>query len=281
MQSKLSGNFAWRYYPLQLVSSLFAGADAEGLLKEIYGRANADYQDAPILYAFAMKDSSVEGSRKVFVQFFGDNFEKNKKYQSLPEGIVTGSNFFAIVLANQILRDNNLPIRTLTSGDLGRLVESGIINLRGSYEDTALVLRTSGDSYKRNDYLARNLAEQLKHRSISFSPEKPVLIQLKDLDLEIDGNSAYGLVFKLRDEAQVIQSKKLSHQNNLNRFNKTEKNGLPIFNKKGKRIFYACRSNGLVGLGLYDGLNLISNWDDLGYSDADGRMGLVSSEAQM
>src|SRR3989304_9360456 len=85
------------------------GDFGKAFLDEYKGRVKSDYN----------------GNSKLDILRYGDN-------------IVKGSNPFAVVLANQILRQEGL--RTASQADLEKALRVGTLNLIGTYEDTALVL---------------------------------------------------------------------------------------------------------------------------------------------
>lgn len=241
-KSKLEGNFNWRVPTI--VPSFIEGADAEAFLEEFNGRADKDYKG-----------------------------NKNVKVLAYDGSLVTGSNPFAVVLANQILRP--MGIRTATSADLGRIVESSGLPLRNQYEYAALVVRTDKDSYDPNAPLAQDMVAQVRARGLEPSVKNPIMIPLTGFDLT-NADNQYGLAFKLRDDAELIESPVLSGKQGTS-FNKTDDNGLPIIEKGGQRTLYT-RNEGLSGLVLGGGLGLSSGWrlDD---SYSGGRVVVVSGEA--
>ncbi len=81
------------------------------VLDEYNGRAKSDYDNA--------------GALKVL---------------SYSDGVVKGSNPFAVVLINQIVKENRL--RAATQADLERALSAGV-DLSGTYTDSALVLRSA------------------------------------------------------------------------------------------------------------------------------------------
>ncbi len=185
---------------------------------------------------------------------------------SFVDGKVKGSNVFADVeLASGIIA---------LSSELEHAVRISPGYFRGTYEDIGLVLRTEGDSYQYNDYLAKNLAEQVKKRGVAL----PARISLKGLTLKEDGNSSYGLVFLLGEDSEVINVPEFSYVNNRKSFSRSDERGIPIFDGNGNRIFYS-RENGLSRLYLNVNLNLNSNDEYLADSDAYGRVVVVSGEA--
>ncbi len=181
------------------------------------------------------------------------------------DNVVKGSNPFAVVLMNQVLAQEG--IRTATPVDLGLILKTGAFDLRSQYEDVALVLRgTDGP----NSYLAKDLEYQLKTRG---EVQYPLMIPLASLELEKDNssNSLYGLVFKLKEDSELISAPQLVDENNGRRFSETNEQGLPIFDLSGSRILYT-RDSGLSRLLLSRGLDLYSYWDDLDNSGAGGRV---------
>jgi len=72
------------------------------------------------------------------------------------DNVLKGSNPFASVLLNKILQQNGIWVAR--PGDLERALESGTINLKDTYGDSAFVLRSTEDP---NTYLAQNLMEQV------------------------------------------------------------------------------------------------------------------------
>jgi hypothetical protein len=198
------------------------------------------------------------------------------------DGVITGSNSFA----NVELASQNLA----SPAQLEYAVNLNPDYFRGHYEDIGLVLRTEGDSYNRNDYNARNLYQQLKHRGLTPSPKAPVRISLRGLALEEDKHSGYGLIHRLTDESEVIQLPEFSHENNGRRFLESDERGVPKYlndkelseltdeQKSRLRTFYA-REDGLGRLFLIGCLGLCSDW--FGYLDnsiANGRVAVVSAE---
>jgi len=208
----------------------------------------------------------------------GSDYKGNSNLDILHyrDNVVKGSNSFAVVLANQILSQEGL--RTATQADLEKALRTGW-DLRGTYEDTGLVLRSEEDKdYYKNSPLAKDLAEQVKARGISFSPKKPLMIPLIGLDLE-NAFNGYELTFKLKEDAEIYEASVLSKKGNFNSEDIDEKTGLPRKTRSsGNRILYT-RDSGLSGLGLDGGLTLGSGYESLGGSGDSGRVVVVSGEA--
>lgn len=182
-------------------------------------------------------------------------------------GVVKGSNPFAVVLMNQVVRP--LGLRTASPADLERALEAGV-DLRGTYEDSALVLRSKSNP---NAYLAGNLMEQVKARG---EVNSAVVIPLYGLDLVKDQNSDYGFAFKLREDAEIIEAPILNR--NTGNFKEVDpKTGLPTKLGEGSRTSYT-RKDGLSRVCLYRDLDLGSNNDVLADSGEGGRVILASTE---
>ncbi len=164
------------------------GDFGEAFLKEYQGRVKTDYNGNSVLDVLKYED-----------------------------GVVKGSNPFAVVLANQILRQEGL--RTATQADLEKVLRTGALNFKGTYQNTSLVLRTEEDNdYDKNTPLAKNLAKQLKARGIKFGPENPVMIPLTGLEIETAervhglGFGGFCLTFRLREDAEVYEAPILANK---------------------------------------------------------------------
>ena len=191
--------------------------------------------------------------------------------------VIEGSNPFAVVLTNQIVSQEGL--RAATPADLERAIRLNKVNqqlglnLRGTYEDSGLVLRSEDEP---NEYLAKNLAKQIKARQ-SLKP--PVMIPLNGLELVNDSQSEHDLSFKLKEDAQVIYAPILNKSGNFTFEDIDEQTGLPKkIGDNGDRTLYT-RSNGLSGLCLSGSLGLYSGWGDLAGSGSDGRVAVVGDSA--
>lgn len=222
------------------------GTDAEAFLAEFNATAKDQYGDA---------------ARSITVLTYDP---KSKT--------VRGSNPFAVAHADSLLKSQG--IRVATMADLERVLTTNAFDLRGTYEDTALVVRSNEDS---NAYLANNLVEQLESRGTRVA-KTPVVVQLRGLNMVKDANSDYGLAFQLSDESQITEAPYLVEKNNGKTFDKIDETGAPIFDKKGNRTLFT-RIGGLSRLYLNWNLNVGSNYGSLAYSNEDGRVALVRGEA--
>jgi len=204
------------------------------------------------------------------------DYNKNPNLDVLRyDDVVKGSNPFAVVLANKILREENL--RTATQADLEKALKIGW-DLRETYEDTGLVLRNEEDKdYSRNTPLAKEIGSQVKERGIKFSPKIPVIIPLTGFELKKADND-YGLTFRLREDAEVYETPILNKAGSFDSEDIDEKTGLPNKIKdSGSRTLYV-RDSGFSRLLLNDGLDCDSDFMDLVSSGDDGRIVVISAK---
>ncbi len=189
------------------------------------------------------------------------------------ENLVKCSSPFYNVAVQSRLPSN---VRVASQSDLEKAIKLGSLELRGTFEDTSLALRTEEDP---NSYLAEDLMNQVKQR-LGKKAKMPVMILLYGLKLAKDQNSKYGLSFKLKDNAEIIYAPILNEESgNFAPENIIEKIGLP--KKLGKGVRTLCtRSTGLSRLYLNRDLYLGSSNNNLAGSIDDGRVVLVlTSEA--
>ena len=249
--SKTRGTaFSWKpliAIPEVIPSATFIqGDDAKAFLEEFNATAREQYGEA---------------SGKVMIL----SYEPQSK-------TVRGSNPFAVAHADSLLKSQG--VRVATMADLERVLTTNAFDLRGTYEDTALVLRNREEP---NSYLANNLAEQLESRGTRVG-KTLLTVQLRGLQLVKDAGSDYGLAFQLTDESQVTEAPYLVEKNSGKQFSKLDENGVPIFADNGNRVLYT-RKSGLSRLYLDGDLGVYSDYEDLAYSYEDCRVALVRGEA--
>ena len=122
------------------------------------------------------------------------------------EGKISGSSPFILVhLANSGLLRNGDKLPTREDLEMAVRLNNSFLskdflisNSGCAYTDFGLALRSKGDSYhKQNDLLTRRLYTQLVKRGINLDIGK--LIHINALELKEEENSAYGLVFDLKE----------------------------------------------------------------------------------
>lgn len=183
------------------------------------------------------------------------------------DNLVKGSNSFYVVAVQSRLQNG---IRVASQSDLERAIRMRALDLSRTYEDTSLVLRTEGNP---NSYLAGNLMKQVKDR-FGKKVKMPVMLPLYGFDIVKDQNSPYGLVFKLKENAEIHYAPILNKSNNSNFKDIDSKTGLPTKVGEGNRTLWT-RDSGLSGLYLSRGLDLYSSNDILAGSNDYGRVVLL------
>lgn len=202
--------------------------------------------DSGILKVYEKEINSYKGSAFESLNIFRDN-----------EGDLNGSNCFAPIVLRKFLLEGT---RLATMADLGRVIEidSKSFNYLGS--DTGLVLRTAGDSCKKNDFLAKDLAEQLKKRKIILNSPKVIYFDALDLRKQ-DRDSPYGLAYNLNERAalgvNIIDAPELMNDMGFKTINEK---GIPVKDENGSKNLYT-RQEGLSRFYL-DGISSINSSDD-------------------
>lgn len=192
--------------------------------------------------------------------------------------MVKGQTPFYIVAVDEKLRERGL--RVATQADLERVISTGALELRGTYEDTGLVLRSKKDmACFKNTSLAKDLGKQVKDRGFKFSPKSPLMIPLTEFELENIDND-YGLRFILRKDAEIYEAPVLSKRGKFSSEDIDEKTGLPTKLGEGNRALYTGDS-GLSRLCLHSKLGLGSHWNDLAFSYLEGRVVVVDPKTQI
>ncbi|MEM3074636.1 MAG: hypothetical protein QW727_01700 [Candidatus Pacearchaeota archaeon] len=194
---------------------------------------------------------------------------------SFYDGVVRGSNSFAVVLVNQIISSGGF--RTATLADLERILEQGTLDLSSTYNDGALILRTQCEV---NAKLAQHLAKQIKARDGKI--EYPVMVPLTSLELDNPSSDAskssdYGLAFNLREDGKIYHAPQLVKSNHEQRFSRGDENGLPILGSGGNRTLCTMQF-GLARAFLNSNRNLNSHYDCLRNSYEHGQVVVVSAE---
>ncbi|MBR9691466.1 hypothetical protein GOV06_01645 [Candidatus Woesearchaeota archaeon] len=252
-ESRLSKYEFVRAGPGELVRvpTFLSGDFGRDFFKEYQARVKADYSDASY--------PSLEAPFRVL---------KRRK------GIVIGSNVYAVVLANQILREVGL--RTATPADVERTIKSEELNLSRVYIDTGLILRRYPGNKNRD--LVEHLTKQLSDRC----HEPPVMIPLASLDLRRYAYSS-SLTLDLREDAEVIPCDIPCQPAGFNSRDIDEKTGLPKEYRRGDRNIFP-RGSGLLRLRhekysiIADHCRLDSSCDKPNNLDSQGRIVAVKDD---
>ena len=210
------------------------------------------------------------------IKLFNERARKSLDIFPDKKGILMGSNCFAPLVLREFLPKDS---RLATMYDLEKLGRENPDFLRGFYIDTGLVLRTPGDSYRPNDLLAKNLAEQLKHKGITL--ETPKIIYFDALDLDENLESEYGLVYKLNGRANlgknIIDAPELT---NDFMFMTINEKGIPVKDENGSRKIHT-RSDGLSRFYLDRISGVGSDGRDLAGSDDDGQVVVIENKQSL
>ena len=221
-------------------------------------------------------DSKVLPEYNERIKSFNEKARESLDIFSDKKGILIGSNCFAPLVLREFLPKD---LRLATMYDLEKLGRENPDFLRGFYIETGLVLRTPGDSYKENDLLAKNLAEQLKHKGITL--ENPKIIYFDALDLEENKDSAYGLVYKLNERANlgknIIDASELT---NDFMFKTINEKGIPVKDENGNRNLYT-REDGLSRFVLDRDSDVLSYDRYLADSDDDGQVVVIENKQSL
>jgi hypothetical protein len=220
--------------------------------------------------------------------FLGDEFGKeintkiqNKygKYEAISKIIynetkklILGSNPLYVSAVNEFLPKN---IRTATQAELEKILKNNILPIKGQYEDSSLVWRSSQEP---NEYLAKDIRAQFKARGITLKENTPYVIPLFTLRLKEDNSSPHKLSFELTDEslkayfeAPILMGKSGEY---INPDDMNENTGLPnkVYDKSfpGNRQLWT-RNSGISRLCL-GWIFLVSNYDNLSFSFDNGRV---------
>ncbi len=182
-------------------------------------------------------------------------------------GNVEGSTPYALVLFNErILKPRGL--RTANFPELYFAHSNEVLNLEGTYEDAALILRSEEDP---NSYLAKDVMSQVKARN--KEQEFPTRINLYDFSLGKDANAPKGLVFKLNEDAQIIHAPVYSGSNK--RFSTFDENGDPALDESGDKTLHT-RGSGLLRAYVAGDLDLIASSEDLANAYPYGRVVVIA-----
>ncbi len=239
------------------------------------------FEGKPLIPKEVLQANFLQGDygRAVLEEYQGrvkSDFNNNPNLQVLSynpnTNLVEGSNPFAVVLVNKILRQEGL--RTATQSDLEEILKLQALELRRTYEDTSLVLRSTSGA---NEYLAQDLARKLGIKTDKDGRlEMPAILYLNRLELDNDPNSPYKLSFRLREDSRVVfdATKILNQSGSFSNEDIDKDSGIPLKLGKGDRSSYA-REDGLSGLFLGRFLDLNSGWCGLANSDSGGRVVVV------
>lgn len=218
--------------------------------------------------AFSDEDFVNEYNARVESEFGNNPHLRALEYS---DGVIKGSGQFVTALVGEMLRKRGYTVSTPSQLEQALAADSS--QFRGHFEDTGLVLRSESGT---NEYLAKNLATQIKARGKAI--ENPVVIPLSGVEVVNDRNSEYGLAFRLRDDAELIEAPALVGENNGASFAETDRYGMPVKIGEGNRKLYT-GSGGLSAYGVDWNLDIRSGSGNLGISEENefGRIFVIRS----
>lgn len=191
---------------------------------------------------------------------------------------ITGSTFFDVVLANQLLSGVKGNPRTTLPADLNRPEVLEMVRGKHYVDSPALVIRSLEDDIEpRNNSLARTLAEYI---DVARLAKEPVLMHGFTLQNWPEDKEGYGLKVVPTDKFEAHYDNRLLAEWNNYKFDNTDEKGLPVVLDKvrGSRRWFA-RKTGLSGVSLNTNLATASDWYRLAGSPVFGRVVVVSGEA--
>lgn len=160
---------------------------------------------------------------------------------------ICGSTSFAVAAIDTILRP--IGIRVMNLQDASRPEVLAVIKNRFYADIPYLVVQSHHDFCDSNKKLLEtiiSLSEQ-KQGTVKF----PFMVS--GFTPVLDQNGSYGQTIITRHDFSVIADERLSEKNSGKSFDNVDERGIPIFDRKGKRTFYA-KGNGLSG--VYVDINL-------------------------
>jgi hypothetical protein len=201
-------------------------------------------------------------------------------YNSLPEKTRVGLRYdetsktmigsTSIAVANLDAFAQKYGARTPNLRDLSRPEVMRIAKGKHYIDSRNLVVRSIEDpSWSQNNSLLRTiyeLAEQ-KEGSIKY----PFMIEGFSFVPNPKDKNGYGLTFVAGSDFRVVQDERFDGKHNGESFSEVDELGIPNFDKKGSRTWYA-KNKGLSRLCLNRDLDLLSIDDDLTNSGDIGRV---------
>lgn len=184
-----------------------------------------------------------------------------------------GSTPFVAARIDTLVRP--LGIRVATLRDLSRPEVMEMVKGQFYSDTPALVARSAEDSYSRNQAILNKLVEEVEKREgkVQF----PFMVTGFNAVKNPDDNG-YGVAIVPREDFAILHDERLESKYHGKSFSNADDQGLPNFDKKGNRTWYA-RDKGLSRLSLNGNLDLDSNYENLSDSVDYGRVVLVSGEA--
>ena len=205
-----------------------------------------------------------------------ENLRVNTQYDSEKRSVIGSTNLLAVGIDNVVKPKG---FRVLNLADLSLPEIMNFAQDRHYIDARNLVIRSQNDTYEvRNNPLLQTIFELVEEKEGSV--KLPFMIEgfsyIKD-SVEDTTNLSYGVKIVTGDDFKVVSDERLNGNHNGKKFSKTDELGLPIFDKKGKRIWHAS-DKGLSRVYLYGDLGLYSNCRFLAFSYDFGRVVIRGAE---
>lgn len=200
-----------------------------------------------------------------------ESLRVNTRHNERIKGVIGSTNLLVVGLDN-IVQPHGL--RALNLSDLSLPEVMAFAKGHHYIDARTLIARSAKDSYEPNNFLLKRICELVEEKegSVKF----PFMIEGFNYK-EVSENTDYGVTILSDDDFTVIQDERLKGEYDRRKFSEVDEFGLPKFDKKGNRIWYA-RDEGLSRVYLTRDLDLYSYDRDLFYSYDYGRVVVRSAE---
>jgi len=186
---------------------------------------------------------------------------------------IKGSTPFLAARVDTLVRPLGLRVTNLR--DLSRSEVMSMVQGKYYTDSPTLVVRSLKDSYEKNLPLIKRISEEVEEANGKL--DLPFMIYGFDVKPWEEDLEGYGIDILRREDFSVIHDERLSGKYNGEKFSEVDDLGLPLFDKDGKRTWYA-RDRGLSRLYLSRYLNVDSSDGHLANSYDNGLVVLVSAE---
>ena len=223
-----------------------------------------DWQTSEIVPAFLQGEDAEalwETSKDIATGTMGYDSEQK---------LIYGSTLFLAARVDTQLRA--LGLRAANLRDLSRPEVMRMAKDKHYIDSPTVVIRSEEDlEYPSNNSLINKLMDEASrlHEKLPF--------MVIGFDSAPCKDGGYNRTIVPRDDFKIIYDERLNGKYGGKRFTEVDDLGIPLFDEKGERVWYA-RGIGAAGVFLYRGLNLDSRYWDVDYSDDDGRVVGVSAE---
>lgn len=186
--------------------------------------------------------------------------------------IIYGSTPFLAARIDTIVK--NLGFRAANLRDLSSPEIMSMVKGKFYTDSPTLILRSLEDSNSKNLPLIEKIVQEVER--VNGSLKLPVMVS--GFDVQPSQDDGYKIMIVPRDDFLAIHDERLSGDYHGEKFSEVDELGLPKFDKKGARIWYA-RNQGLSRSCLGTDLSVFSNNEYLDDSISYGRVVIVGGKA--